>query len=104
MTELCKDLKLSIYKENRPKGGEQIRIVLENELEAISECYQINQNEKPHRSQSYYIIEATILCLRRLVSEGFRTDMITDSLGEWTISRIDTKGTSSTSSETEWEL
>jgi hypothetical protein len=104
MTELCKDLELSIYKENRTEGGEQIRIVLRNEVEEISECYPINQNEKPHRSQSYYVIEATILCLRRLVSEGFLTGLIVDSPGEFQTTKIDTKDSSYTPLSTEWDL
>lgn len=94
---LCKDLNLSIYRED-----DQLRIVLENDLEEITECYPINQTTP--KSRRYHIMEATTICLRRVVSEAFRKGLITDSLGTWMISRTATEETLSTLSETEWAL
>jgi hypothetical protein len=108
MSELCNGLSLSIYREADPgeSGKEQIRILLSNELEMseLSVCYQINQSEKPHQSHHYYIKEAVVIALRRVVSQAFDQGLITDSLGTWTFSKIDTKESLSTASSTEWEL
>lgn len=96
---LCKDLKLSIYKEN-----EQVRIVLIDELEMqeVSECYPITEaSEKTQQSRRYYVKEAIVIALRRVVSEAFNQGLISDSLGEWKISRPATKDTSPTSFEIE---
>ena len=102
MDILCKDLKLTIYKE-----GEQVRIVLVSELEMqeLSVCYPITEaTEKTQQSRRYFVKEAIVLALRRVVSEAFNQGMITDALGTWTISKPATKETSSTSFEIELEL
>lgn len=108
MSELCKDLTLTIHKEPDPDGnGERVRIQLANPLEMmeIEECYPITAiTKKTSQSNRYYIKEAVVIALRRLVSEAFRQDMITDALGGWTISSPPITGSSSGKSEIELEL
>jgi hypothetical protein len=101
MSQLCKDLTLSIYKDD-----DHIRIVLRDDLDLleVEQCYEINQNEKPHQSHRYYIKEAVVIALRRVVSQAFDQGMITDSPGTSTLSKAATKETLSTSSGTEWDL
>jgi cyanate lyase len=87
--DLCKDLSLSIVKEDDPKesGRERITVRLTSPLEMLS----VEESQQIHvttlQSRRYHIMEATILVLRRVVSEAFRQGMISDSLGEWKISR-----------------
>jgi hypothetical protein len=106
MSELCEGLSLSIYKEDDPaeKGQERVRIVLRDELEMseVSECYPINVTT--HQNRRYHIMEAVVIGLRRVVSEAFRRDLISDSLGTWMISKSPTKEPSSTKSETDLGL
>lgn len=108
MTELCKDLKLSIYREDDPnpkeKGKEQVRMVLENELEMleVSVCQQINVTTM--QSRRYHIKEAVVIGLRKLVSEAFREGLIIDSLGSWTISKPTAKAPASTEFEIDLDL
>ena len=106
MTELCKDLKLSIWREDDPeeKDKEQIRVKLVNELEMmeVEVCYQINQTTQ--QSRRFHIKEAIVIVLRQAVSEAFREGLISDSLGAWTISRPAGKAPSPTSLEIELEL
>ena len=87
--ELCKDLKLSIYREDDPKEKDKeiIRIKIENELEMmeVQVCLQINQTTQ--QSRRYHIKEAAVIVMRQAISEAFRLGMISDALGEWKISR-----------------
>ena len=87
--ELCKDLKLSIYREDDPKEKDKeiIRIKIENELEMmeVQVCLQINQTTQ--QSRRYHIKEAVVIVLRQAGSEAFREGLISDSLGEWKITR-----------------
>jgi hypothetical protein len=101
MSQLCQDLTLSIYKDD-----DRVRIVLRNELDMseVEQCYQISQNEKPHQSYRYYIKEAVVIALRRVVSQAFEEGMIIDGLGEWRITRPTGKEPLSTPSSTEWDL
>ena len=106
MTELCKDLSLSIYKEADPqeKGQERVRVRINNPLEMMEVivCQQINVST--HQSRRYHIKEAVVIVLRKAVSEAFNQGMISDSLGSWTISRPEVKGPSSTKSEIELDF
>ena len=89
MTDLCKDLTLSIVKEDDPdeKDRERIRVILANplEMQEIEVCYGINQTT--HQSRRFHVIEAVTIALRQVVSEAFRQGLITDSIGAWKISR-----------------
>ena len=89
MTDLCKDLTLSIVKEDDPdeKGRERVRVILANpmEMQEVTVCEQINVTT--HQSRRYHVLEAVVIVLRKVVSEAFREGLITDSLGEWKISR-----------------
>ena len=89
MTDLCKDLTLSIVKEDDPdeKGRERVRVILANpmEMQEVTVCEQINITT--HQSRRYHVLEAVVIVLRKAVSEAFREGLITDSLGEWKISR-----------------
>jgi hypothetical protein len=106
--QLCANLSLSIYRE-----ADQIRIVLANELEMLelTECYQINTTtkhldaqgrgvERLRQTQRYCLKEAVVIALRRVVSEAFNQGLISDSLGEWKI----TKQTPSSSKPQEVEI
>jgi hypothetical protein len=101
MNELCKDLKLSIFREPDPKekDREQIRIKLADEMQMmeVETCQQINITT--HQSRRYHVLEATIIGLRKLVSEAFREGMISDSLGSWQVTRPVIAEPSSTKSE-----
>src|SRR4029077_4068608 len=83
------NLKLVIYREDDPeeKDKERIRIKLVNELEMleVEVCYQINVTGP--QSRRYHLIEATVIALRRAVSQGFKEGLISDSLGAWKISK-----------------
>jgi hypothetical protein len=89
MPELCKDLKLSIWREDDPeeKDKEQVRVKLENELEMleVTVCQQINVTTQ--QSRRYHIKEAVVIVLRQAVSEAFRAGLIIDSLGAWKITK-----------------
>ena len=89
MTELCKDLTLSIVKEDDPdeKDRERIRVIIANplEMQEIEICYGINQ--ATHQSRRFHVIEAVTIALRQVVSEAFRQGLIIDSIGEWRITR-----------------
>jgi hypothetical protein len=106
MTTLCQDLSLTIIKEDDPKekGRERIRVVLSNplEMQLVEESQQIHVTTL--QSRRYHILEASILVLRRVVSEAFRQGMISDGLGTWVISKPATEEISSMSSEIELEL
>jgi hypothetical protein len=93
--QLCANLSLSIYRE-----ADQIRIVLANELEMleVTECYQINTTtkhldaqgrgvERLRQTQRYCLKEAVVIALRRAVSEAFNQGLISDSLGDWKITK-----------------
>lgn len=98
MTELCKNLSLSIWREDDPdeKDRDRIRVRIANDLEMmeVEVCEQINVTTQ--QSRRYHIKEAVVIVLRQAVSEAFRAGLITDSLGEWKISRP--KGTSTPAS------
>lgn len=87
--ELCKDLSLSIFREDDPeeKDKERVRIKIVNPLEMleVEVCQQINVTT--HQSRRYHIKEAVVIVLRQAVSEAFREGLITDSLGEWKITK-----------------
>ena len=106
MKELCKDLKLSIWREDDPeeKDKEQIRVKIVNELEMmeVEVCYQINQTTQ--QSRRFHIKEAVTIVLRQAVSEAFQQGLISDSLGTWTISKPASKAPSPTLSEIDLEL
>ena len=108
MNELCKDLKLSIFKEDDPdpkeKGKERIRVKLVDELNMmeLELCYQVNQTT--HQSRRFHVLEAVTIVLRRVVSEAFKEGIIADGLGEWRISRPASKAPSSIASSIELEL
>lgn len=111
MPELCKDLKLSIWREDDPdpkeKGRERVRIKLENELEMleVEVCRQINvTTEKTQQSGRYFIREAVVIALRQAVSEAFKEGLISDSPGEWKITRPTPKGLPPTEYEIDLEL
>lgn len=86
---LCKDLSLSIWREDDPdeKDKERIRVKISNPMEMLEVelCYQINQSTQ--QSRRFHIKEAVTIVLRQVVSEAFRQGLISDSLGEWRISR-----------------
>lgn len=104
MTDLCRDLTLSIVKEDDPdeKDRERVRVTIANpmEMQEITVCEQINQTT--HQSRRYHVIEATVIVLRKAVSEAFREGLITDSLGEWKIARP--KGTQAVQGSVEVDL
>jgi hypothetical protein len=97
MSELCRDLQLSIYRDDS-----QVRIVLVDELSMseVTVCYEISRNEKPNRSQQYYVREAVVIAMRRVVSEAFSQGLISfDSPGEWKIMKSPATTTASVSDE-----
>jgi hypothetical protein len=87
--DLCKDLSLSIIREDDPdeKDRERVRVRIVDPLEMleVEVCQQINVTT--HQSRRYHIKEAVVIVLRQAVSEAFRQGLITDSLGEWKISK-----------------
>jgi len=91
MNELCKDLILSIWREDDPdpkeKNKERIRVKLVSELDMteIEVTQQISVTT--HQSRRYHVIEAVVIVLRKAVSEAFREGMISDSVGEWKITK-----------------
>ena len=89
MTELCKELKLTIFKEDDPddKSQERVRVRLYDEMnmQEVELCEQINQTT--HQSRRYHVMEAVVIVLRKVVSEAFREGLISDALGEWKITR-----------------
>lgn len=99
MTELAQDLKLSIWRD-----GDQIRIKLVDELQMLETevCHQINVTTLP--SRQYHIREAAVIAMRRLISEAFKSGMISGDLGSSMPSKPATAATSSTPSETSLEL
>jgi hypothetical protein len=86
---LCKDLTLSIWREDDPdeKDRERIRVRIENPMEMMEaeSTYQINVTTQ--QSRRYHIKEAVVIVLRQAVSEAFRVGLIADSLGEWKITK-----------------
>lgn len=89
MTELCKDLQLSIFKEDDPeeKGQERIRVRIANPMEMLEVEVWQQINVSTHQSRRYHVKEAVVIVLRKAVSEAFNVQMISDSLGEWKISK-----------------
>jgi hypothetical protein len=101
MNELCQNLLLSIWRDD-----DQIRITLVDELAMLEleTCYEINKIKEPHRSQGYFVREAVVIAMRRLVSQAFQEGLISDSPGSSMTSKPVTAESSSTPSETGWEL
>ena len=106
MAELCRDLKLSIFKEDDPEetGRERVRVKLVDELNMLEleKCYQINQTTI--QSRRFHVLEAVTIVLRQVVSEAFKAGIILDGHGTWTTLRPASPASSSTGLEIDLEL
>jgi hypothetical protein len=76
MDKLCKNLKLSI----ELTGYDELKIILEDSLNLTTAeiCYPISpiDEKKTRLSREYYVKEAIVIGLRRVVDEAIRAGMI----------------------------
>jgi DhnA family fructose-bisphosphate aldolase class Ia len=88
MNHLCQNLRLSIELEDQ-----QIQITLADDLamELVSVCYEINQGPPHNRQDQYYLGEAVVIAMRRLMVKAFEAQMICLNLhGQSTSSKVGT--------------
>ena len=84
---LCNDLRLIIVAE---EGVVRIKLVDELNMSEVEVCQEINQtNKHTAKSAHYFVREAVVIAMRRLVSDAFADGLISDSLGEWKIANIE---------------
>jgi hypothetical protein len=87
MTEyLCKNLRLDIQRED--SEDQQIRITLRSDLQLkeVEICYQVTQREDGAQRR-YYLQEAMVIAMRRLVGVAIEGGLISDSPGASTSSK-----------------
>lgn len=80
-TYLCRNLRLSI---ERLDETSEVRLSLRNDisLEQISLCYGVT--EKPDGSnRRYYLREAMVIAMRRLIDQALGARLISDCPGEY---------------------
>jgi hypothetical protein len=81
MSELCKNLKLTILEEPHPieKSHTQVRVILRDDLNLTEceVCYETNERVKGAiQSERYFLMEAIVLSMRRVVAEACGQGMI----------------------------
>jgi hypothetical protein len=87
MNFLCKNLKLTI---TRDEAQIQLRLRDDINMEEVELCYEVTVDPEG-KNRRYYLREAMVIAMRRLVGAALEKGLISDYPGEYTILSSGTK-------------